>query len=77
MTPTYRVTFHSRPGECKPPVLMWSGSGILQGIRKATVDDPLLLIVRLEDFHEPNGYIDALIEPERVASVVEVTPCDK
>lgn len=73
MIPTYRVTFHNKPGECKSPILAWSDHGILQGIRKATVDDPLLLIVRLEDFHAPNGYIDALIETERVSSVVEVT----
>lgn len=72
MTPTYRVTFCSKPGECKSPVLAWSDSGILIGIRKPTVDDPLLLIVRLQDDSAPNGYIDGLIETERVASVVEV-----
>jgi hypothetical protein len=74
MMPTYRVTFCSKPGECKPPVRAWSNSGILVGIRKPSVDEPLTLIVRLQDWQAPDGYIDALIELERVASIVEVTP---
>ena len=70
----YRVTFRNKPGECKGPVLGWSTSGELVGIRKPTIDDPLLLIVRLEDVHALDGYIDALVELERVMSVIEETP---
>jgi prophage antirepressor-like protein len=31
-------------------------------------------VARLQDWQAPDGYIDALIELERVASIVEVTP---
>lgn len=71
MTPTYRVTFHNKPGECKPPVLGWSDSGILVGVKKKTVDEPLTLILRFDDWNR-HGCVE--IEAQYVSAVAEETP---
>lgn len=72
MIPQYRVTFHNKPGECKSPVLAWSATGTLMGIEKQTVDDPLILVVRVEDFIAPCGYVDFLMSVNEVSSVVPI-----